>query len=81
MGFGPKTYEANMTNRIVPEIRYDLTNGIEHLDIDSTIQLINLTDCWAARARLRQRWIDRHEPFLLAPYAELDQWPALIAPC
>ncbi len=67
-----------MQNAHCPEIRFDLTNGIEHLDLDSTISLMNLTDCWSARARLRQRWIDRHEPFELAPYEELDQWPALI---
>lgn len=46
------------------EERYDLDLGIEHLDLESTLGLIHLAATWQARARMRQRWIDRKDPEL-----------------
>lgn len=67
------------TLKNVPEIRYDLTNGIENLDWESVEGLINLTDCWSARARLRQRWMDRNDPVLGSDIGkeEADGWACL----
>lgn len=46
--------------------RYDLEVGIEGLDLESTLALVALTDLWAARARLRQRWLLRRALHALA---------------
>jgi len=65
----------------VPEIRYDLALGIEGLNLDSTLALVAMTDSWAARARLRQRWIDRNDPELGTDLGrELPVWPCLVNP-
>lgn len=39
--------------------RYDLDNGIEHLDQESVLALLELQDLWSARRRLRERWMAR----------------------
>lgn len=43
--------------------RYDLELGIEGLDIDSTLALLETTDLQSARRRLRERWMVRKELF------------------
>ena len=69
----------------VPEIRYDLTSDIATLDMTSQIALLDLGQKWAEQndelfhARMSAE-LD-HEPFELAPYAELDEWPALTNTC
>lgn len=41
--------------------RYDLECGIEGLDVESVLALLEQTDCWRRRASLRARWILRSE--------------------
>lgn len=55
-------------------IRYDLTSDIARLDGESQLALIDLALVWAERNRA----LLDEAPFELAPYAELDAWPALI---
>jgi len=49
--------------------RFDLDLPYTDLDMESTLALADLVAMWSARARLRQRWIDRNDPELdLARY-------------
>lgn len=41
--------------------RFDLELGIEGLDLESTMALIELQGLWSARRRLRERWTLRAE--------------------
>ena len=62
--------------------RFDLDVGIEQIDLDSTLALTALTDCWRARARLRARWLMRNaldalpdfhlDQFIRCDYAKLE---------
>lgn len=50
--------------------RFDLDSDIGDLDLDSAQRLLDLTDLWSQRRRLRQRWTLRKQlseprPFLL----------------
>lgn len=60
----------------IPEIRYDLNGNTHYLDLDSQMRLLDLGQQWAARNAA----LAEEEPFELAPYEELDGWPALIDP-
>lgn len=44
----------------VLEIRYDLDLPYTQTDMESLMALASLVDLWVARARLRQRWMDRN---------------------
>lgn len=58
----------------VIEIRYDLTSDISRLDMDSQMGLLDLGVAWSERNAA----LAAEEPFELAPYEELSQWPCLI---
>lgn len=70
----------NAAAKTVSEIRYDLTADTRELDWKSQHALLDLGQRWASQNDdlFLARMQDNHEPFELAPYEELSQWPCLI---